>query len=133
MSKRSNRIDRHVGRRIRMRRLTLHMSQARLGKAVGVTFQQIQKYEDGSNRISAGALQKMAKAMQVPVAFFFEGAPAPLTAPQVSGPDFVVDFVSSDDGLALIQAFGNLEDARLRRRIVDLVERVAALHDGGRR
>jgi transcriptional regulator with XRE-family HTH domain len=68
-------VDRHVGNRVRMRRLMLGLSQTQIGDALGVTFQQVQKYENGTNRISAGNLQHICQILQVPVAFFFEGAP----------------------------------------------------------
>ena len=70
-----NPIDRHVGSRVRMRRMMLSMSQEKLGDALGLTFQQVQKYEKGTNRIGASRLQQIAHILQVPVSFFFEGAP----------------------------------------------------------
>src|ERR1700678_1752014 len=70
-----NPIDKHVGSRVRMRRMMLGMSQEKLGDALGLTFQQVQKYEKGTNRIGASRLQQISHILQVPVAFFFEGAP----------------------------------------------------------
>src|SRR5215468_9813118 len=70
-----NPIDQHVGSRVRMRRLMLAMSQEKLGDALGLTFQQVQKYEKGTNRIGASRLEQTSHILQVPVAFFFEGAP----------------------------------------------------------
>src|SRR2546429_9554774 len=72
-----NRIDKHVGSRVRMRRMMLSMSQEKLGDALGLTFQQVQKYEKGTNRIGASRLQQISLILQVPVSFFFEGAPSP--------------------------------------------------------
>jgi transcriptional regulator with XRE-family HTH domain len=72
-----NPTDKHVGSRLRMRRLMLDISQTQLGDALGITFQQVQKYEKGRNRISASRLQHLSQILQVPVPFFFEGAPAP--------------------------------------------------------
>ena len=123
-----NPIDKHVGSRVRMRRLMLAMSQEKLGAALGLTFQQVQKYEKGANRIGASRLQQMSDILQVPVEFFFEGAPnAP--APHDSGSALSVaqidDFVSNSDGLRLIGAFMRIDNAALRRRIVMLVQEIA--------
>src|ERR1700744_2321967 len=124
-----NPIDRHVGSRVRMRRMMLGMSQEKLGDALGLTFQQVQKYEKGTNRIGASRLQQISQILQVPVAFFFEGAPNVGPASRDGGdapsPAYVSDFLATSDGLALTKAFMRIEDAKLRRRIVDLVEQIA--------
>lgn len=127
-----NPIDKHVGSRVRMRRMMLGMSQEKLGDALGLTFQQVQKYEKGTNRIGASRLQQISQILQVPVAFFFEGAPEiPGTNWSEGGlneapsPTYVSDFLATSDGLALTKAFMRIEDAKLRRRIVDLVEQIA--------
>jgi transcriptional regulator with XRE-family HTH domain len=124
-----NPIDKHVGRRVRMRRLTLGMSQTKLGDALGLTFQQVQKYEKGTNRIGASRLQHISQILRVPVPFFFEGAPHLPGQPQGIGdapsPEYVADFLASADGLALVKAFVAIKNAMLRRRIVDLVEELA--------
>jgi transcriptional regulator with XRE-family HTH domain len=128
MAKAPNPVDRHVGSRVRMRRMMMGMSQEKLGDAIGLTFQQVQKYEKGTNRIGASRLQQIAHTLQVPVSFFFEGAPmegAPLDADAPS-PSFVSDFLASADGLALTKAFMQIKDSKLRRRIVDLVEGIAS-------
>ena len=126
-----NPIDKHVGSRVRMRRMMLNMSQEKLGDALGLTFQQVQKYEKGTNRIGASRLQQISHILQVPVAFFFEGAPHLAGAVRTEGdapsPAYVSDFLSSSDGLALTKAFMRISDAKLRRRIVDLVEQIATL------
>ena len=123
-----NSIDKHVGRRVRMRRMMLAMSQEKLGAALGLTFQQVQKYENGSNRMGASRLQQMSDILQVPVEFFFEGAPN-ASAPQGSGSALSVaqidDFISNSDGLRLIGAFMRIDNAALRRRIVMLVQEIA--------
>jgi transcriptional regulator with XRE-family HTH domain len=123
-----NPIDQHVGRRVRMRRLMLAMSQEKLGFALGLTFQQVQKYEKGMNRIGASRLQQISHILQVPVAFFFEGAPNAL-APQGSGSALsmaeIDDFISDSEGLRLIRAFMRIDNATLRRRIVMLVQEIA--------
>jgi transcriptional regulator with XRE-family HTH domain len=127
-TKSPNPIDKHVGSRVRMRRLMLGMSQEKLGDALGLTFQQVQKYEKGTNRISASRLQHITHILQVPVAFFFEGAPSVPGAPQAGGtapsPAYVTDFLTTSDGLVLTKAFTRIKNAKLRRRIVDLVQEI---------
>src|SRR5258707_15896772 len=128
-----NPIDKHVGSRVRMRRMMLGMSQEKLGDALGLTFQQVQKYEKGTNRIGASRLQQISQILQVPVAFFFEGAPN--LHPHLEGmaeapsPAYVSDFLATSEGLALTKAFTRIKQPKLRRRIVDLVEEIAGEHD----
>jgi transcriptional regulator with XRE-family HTH domain len=130
-----NPIDKHVGSRVRMRRMMLGMSQEKLGDALGLTFQQVQKYEKGTNRIGASRLQQISHILQVPVAFFFEGAPempaglAPADMNNAPSPSFVSDFLATSDGLALTKAFMRIDDVKLRRRIVDLVEHIAGVEE----
>ena len=127
-----NPIDKHVGARVRMRRMMLGMSQEKLGNSLGLTFQQVQKYEKGTNRIGASRLQQISHILQVPVAFFFEGAPTVGGAARIEGmgeapsPAYVADFLATSDGLALTKAFMRIGDSKLRRRIVDLVEQIAS-------
>src|ERR1700676_5285402 len=108
-TKSANPTDTHVGKRVRMRRMMLGMSQEMLGDALDLTFQQVQKYEKGANRISASRLQHMSHILQVPVPFFFEGAPHVPGQPKGNGaapsPSYVTDFLASSDGLALTKAF----------------------------
>jgi transcriptional regulator with XRE-family HTH domain len=126
-----NPTDKHVGSRVRMRRMMLSMSQEKLGDALGLTFQQVQKYEKGTNRIGASRLQQISQILQVPVSFFFEGAPAAVTIGGQDGlseapsPAYVSDFLATPDGLALTKSFMKITDSKLRRRIVDLVEQIA--------
>jgi len=126
-----NPIDKHVGSRVRMRRMMLGMSQEKLGDALGLTFQQVQKYEKGTNRIGASRLQQIALILQVPVSFFFEGAPlAPGDQPtsgmsEAPSPAYVSDFLATSDGLSLTKSFMRIKNSKLRRRIVDLVEQIA--------
>ena len=124
-----NPIDKHVGSRVRMRRMMLSMSQEKLGDALGLTFQQVQKYEKGTNRIGASRLQQISLILQVPVSFFFEGAPAPPDGPQGMGeapsPEYATSFMATSDGLALARAFTRIENAKLRRRIVELMAEMA--------
>jgi transcriptional regulator with XRE-family HTH domain len=127
-----NPIDKHVGARVRMRRMMLSMSQEKLGDALGLTFQQVQKYEKGTNRIGASRLQQISNILQVPVSFFFDGAPhVPGTGrfdgmSEAPSPAYVSDFLATSDGLALTKSFMRIHDSKLRRRIVDLVEQIAA-------
>ena len=125
----ANPVDKHVGSRVRMRRLMLGMSQAKLGDALGLTFQQVQKYESGMNRMGASRLQHISHILQVPVPFFFEGAPQLLGQSKGIGklpsPVYVSDFLASRDGLALTKAFMRIKEIRVRRRIVGLVEEIA--------
>jgi transcriptional regulator with XRE-family HTH domain len=126
-----NPIDKHVGSRVRMRRMMLGMSQEKLGDALGLTFQQVQKYEKGTNRIGASRLQQISHILQVPVSFFFEGAPSSGGAMQHAGmseapsPAYVSDFLATSDGLSLTKSFMRIKNSKLRRRIVDLVEQIA--------
>ena len=122
-------IDKHVGSRVRMRRIMLGMSQEKLGDALGLTFQQVQKYEKGTNRIGASRLHHTARILQVPVAFFFEGAPRapgfPARTNDAPSPAYVSDFLASSDGLALARAFTRIKNPKLRRSIVDVVLTIA--------
>jgi|SRR6266700_1117443 transcriptional regulator with XRE-family HTH domain len=128
-----NPIDKHVGSRVRMRRMMLSMSQEKLGGALGLTFQQVQKYEKGTNRIGASRLQQISQILQVPVAFFFEGAPTfhpqDESLSEAPSPTYVSDFLATSDGLALTKAFMEIKQPKLRRRIVDLVEEIAGRED----
>jgi transcriptional regulator with XRE-family HTH domain len=125
--------DKHVGQRVRTRRLMLGLSQTALGDALGLTFQQVQKYEKGANRIGASRLQHISRILQAPVTFFFEGAPhvrgenhAQTDAPS---PQYVTDYLATTDGLRLTKAFMQISNAKLRRSIVNLVEQIAASED----
>ncbi len=126
-----NPIDRHVGARVRMRRLLVSMSQERLGESLGITFQQIQKYEKGANRIGASRLQQISKILGVPVEFFFDGAPSgdvglAVGFGEMPQPNFVSDFMATSEGVQLTRAFVKIADAQVRRRLIDLVEALAA-------
>jgi transcriptional regulator with XRE-family HTH domain len=131
MQKVPNPIDRHVGSRVRMRRVLLSMSQEKLGEALGLTFQQVQKYEKGTNRIGASRLQQISKILNVPVAFFFEGAPldsgevAPAGFEDTTQSVYISDFLSSPEGVQIVRAFMRVRDPKIRRRIVELVEALA--------
>jgi transcriptional regulator with XRE-family HTH domain len=120
-------IDIHAGKRVRTRRKMLGMSQTKLGVALGLTFQQVQKYEKGANRMGASRLQQISRILQVPVEFFFEGAlhkHEPI-APQsdAQSHQYVSDYLATADGL---RAFMQIPDITVRRSIVKLVEQIAA-------
>lgn len=129
-AKTPNPVDKHVGSRVRMRRIMLGMSQEKLGEALGLTFQQVQKYEKGTNRIGASRVQQIGDVLQVPVSFFFDGGPTTSISSEgfaeASSPAYVSDFLATSEGIALIRAFTRIEDAKLRRSIVDLVEQMAS-------
>jgi len=131
-SRRPNPIDVHVGSRVRFRRMLLGMSQEKLGDKLGLTFQQIQKYEKGINRIGASRLFDLAQVLGVSVQFFYEEAPA--AEPTQLVPEgfaerppegSIVEFLRSRDGLELNKAFVRISDAKARRAIVDLVRSLA--------
>lgn len=116
-----NAIDIHVGARIRLRRVQLDISQSKLAEDLGVTFQQVQKYERGTNRVSASKLWKTAEALGVTVSYFFEGlAPDGSVSIQVADNDTLYDFIASPDGIDLAQAFTAINDPAIRRRVIDL-------------
>jgi len=111
-----------------MRRLMLDLSQTQLANALGVSFQQVQKYEKGMNRVSASRLQQMSHVLQVPIPFFFEGLPPGKVGektPPALFPTYVSDFLTTSDGLSLTRAFMQIKQSSLRRSIVHLVEEIA--------
>jgi transcriptional regulator with XRE-family HTH domain len=125
-------IDKHVGQRLRLNRMKLGLSQTTLADALGLSFQQVQKYEKGANRIGAGRLQHIAQILKMPVQSFFEGLPehgqrrAPTDAPDAQ---YVADYLATSDGLNLTKAFIQIRDPKLRRSIVNLVEQIADSED----
>lgn len=127
-----NAIDIHVGARIRLRRVQLDISQSKLAEDLGVTFQQVQKYERGTNRVSASKLWKTAEALGVTVSYFFEGlAPDGSVSTKAADNDTLYDFIASPDGIDLAQAFTAINDQTVRRRMIDLCRALgpAALSD----
>ncbi|HEY1474330.1 MAG TPA: helix-turn-helix transcriptional regulator [Pseudolabrys sp.] len=121
-----NPIDKYVGSRVRMRRKILGMSQTKLADAIGLTFQQVQKYEYGTNRIGSSRLMQMANVLQVPPTFFFEDASGQRKADgSASSPTYVSEFLATSDGLALTRAFMRLSSKKLRRSIVNIVREIA--------
>lgn len=128
--KKPNPIDIYVGGRIRLRRNMISMSQEKLGENLGITFQQIQKYEKGTNRVGASRLQAIASILGVPVAFFFEGGPGHQGTAnggfsEDSDNGSIQAFGSSSEGLQLARAFLKISDPKLRRRVIDLVKAMA--------
>ncbi|MFK7792846.1 MAG: helix-turn-helix domain-containing protein [Devosiaceae bacterium] len=122
-----NPVDVHVGLRLRMRRMMLSVSQERLGEALGVSFQQIQKYEKGSNRIGAGRLQDIAKELKVPISYFYDDMPGADAASGFSdtGVSYVSELLTTSEGVELTRAFLKVKDPAVRRRIVELVKSIA--------
>src|SRR4051812_20934605 len=135
-AKAPNPVDRHVGSRVRMRRIMLGMSQEKLGEGLGLTFQQIQKYEKGSNRIGASRLRQICDILRIPISFLFEGVPGGAINAEgmlePASPAYVADFLATTEGLALIRAFTSIPNIKLRRAIVDMVELIGDPEDGGR-
>ena len=119
----SAQVDQHVGQRLRMRRLALEKSQEWLARSVGLTFQQVQKYVKGTNRVSASRLQQFANLLNVPVSYFFEDNPSNQKTGKLD-PDMAAmqRFMASSHGVAIARAFGKIESSVLRARLVDLIE-----------
>jgi transcriptional regulator with XRE-family HTH domain len=124
-----NPVDAHVGSRVRLRRVMLAISQQKLANALGLSFQQVQKYEKGANRIGASRLEQISRFLQVPVAFFFEGASA-ASEEDTRSLALMNDFASSPEGIRLVQSFTEIEDADVRGRIVDLVQAIGSKNRG---
>lgn len=124
VTKKANPIDAQVGNRVRIRRMLIGMSQERLGDLLGLTFQQVQKYEKGINRIGAGRLFEIARILDVPIDFFYDGVNASAEGFAGSGAP-VMEFVSSSEGLQLSLAFMKIKDPKVRKRVLDLVKSLA--------
>jgi transcriptional regulator with XRE-family HTH domain len=129
--KQANPIDAQVGSRVRLRRMLVGMSQEKLGEMLGLTFQQVQKYEKGVNRIGAGRLYQMAHILGVPISYFYEdvanAAPQPADAANDHAAPPVMEFLSSGEGLQLALAFMRIRESKVRKRVIDLVK---SLSDG---
>jgi transcriptional regulator with XRE-family HTH domain len=129
-----NPVDLHVGGRVRMRRKLLGVSQDQLAVALGLTFQQVQKYERGSNRVSASKLYQIAKTLQVPVSFFFDGLADPtdneaLDPAAARAEQGIQTFLATSEGLELAQLFPRIGRERVRRQILDLVRTMSYRDD----
>ncbi len=124
----ANPVDVHVGTRVRLRRQVLKMSQERLGDQLGVTFQQVQKYERGANRIGASRLWKISDVLNVPVSFFFDGLSDKMAHGEFTENDqmpIVYDFINSSDGVALAKAVSQIKSKAVRRQILELARSLA--------
>ncbi len=129
MKKSTSLIDKEIGTRVRMRRISIGMSQEKLGEMLGLTFQQVQKYEKGMNRISVGRLVDIAKILGVEIHFFFEGiksAKAESGFAEEEAPPYIADVMSTPEGLQLIRTFTGIKSAKVRKSIVQLVASLAA-------
>lgn len=132
-SRRPNPVDVHVGNRVRLQRMLMGISQEKLGERLGLTFQQIQKYEKGINRIGASRLFELARVLGVPVQFFYDEAPVggddpmPVAAgfAEPSSDNYMFEFLSSREGLELNRAFARINDPKVRRSVLDLVRTLA--------
>lgn len=130
-SRRANPMDVHVGGRVRLRRMLLGMSQEKLGEQLGLTFQQVQKYEKGVNRIGASRLFELARVLGVPVQFFYDDAPSATSGIASAGfaerpsDSYVVEFLGTREGLELNKAFSRISDPKVRKAVCDLVKSLA--------
>jgi len=124
-------IDIHVGNRLRARRLVLGLSQEKLGERLGITFQQIQKYEKGNNRVSASKLQAAAEVLGVPISYFFEDHDVAAPDGLVREADEIGTFLLSRDGVSLNRAFTSIKDKRVRQTIITLAKALANADDSG--
>jgi transcriptional regulator with XRE-family HTH domain len=121
-----NPVDRHVGLRIRMRRKELGISQERLAESIGLTFQQVQKYERAANRVSASKLWEMSKALSTSISYFYEGLGDTIETPGSNLPrETVQDFLLTPEGIELASTFPKVPRGRVRRRLLDLVRALA--------
>ena len=125
-----NPIDRHVGLRIRMRRKELGISQERLAESIGLTFQQVQKYERAANRVSASKLWEMSRALSASISYFYEGLDDSVERPGANAPrESMQDFLLTPEGIELAQVFPKIAKSRLRRKILYLVRAMAGEPD----
>lgn len=133
-----NPVDIHVGARVRLRRTFLSLSQEKLGDAIGLTFQQVQKYERGANRIGSSRLFELSKVLDVPVSFFFDDMPSEIDSPaprktrglaEAPISTFEVDPLARRETLALVRAYYQIENLAVRRRMFDLAKSLGKVHD----
>ena len=129
--KRANSTDTYVGSRVRIRRKMLGMSQEKLGEQLGITFQQVQKYEKGANRIGASRLQTISQVLEVPIGYFFPQEPAAVGGMgEGAQSDYISDFMMSSEGIELNRAFAQIKDPKLRRKVIELVRTMASTEAG---
>ncbi len=133
----ANAVDEHVGQRLRMRRMLLGLTQEQVGDKIGLTFQQIQKYERGANRIGASRLYAISNALEVPVSFFFQDMPGKYEDKFAPGfaegslPEFKHDPFADRDTLKLVRAFHQIQDLKLRKQVLDLAQSMAEAFEEG--
>ena len=126
-----NPIDIHVGKRVRLRRTLLGMSQEKLGKAINLTFQQVQKYERGTNRIGSSRLYQLSQVLDIPVSYFFDDLPSEISGLKAPGladikiASFEGDPLVKRETLELVRAYYRIMDPRVRKRVFELVKAVA--------
>ena len=129
MKKSTGSIDKEIGSRVRMRRISVGMSQEKLGDMLGLTFQQVQKYEKGTNRISVGRLVDIAKILGVDIHFFFNGIKSGKADPgfaEDETPPYISEVMSTPEGLQLIRTFTSIRNPKIRKSIVQLVTALAS-------
>lgn len=130
MASNPNPVDIHVGGRIRLRRTLLGMSQEKLGKAIGLTFQQVQKYERGTNRVGSSRLFQLAKVLNVPVSFFFDDMPNEVSGGNSAlaepGKPFEHNPFTKRETLELVRAYHKIGDRGVRKRVFELVKAIAS-------
>ncbi len=125
-AKRPNSTDAYIGGKVRIQRKKLGMSQVKLGEQLGITFQQVQKYEKGANRIGASRLQAISQILEMPISYFFPQEPAAAGGMgENAQSDYVSDFMMSSEGIELNRAFAQIKDPKLRRKVIDLVRTMA--------
>jgi len=123
-ARRADNRDAEVGRRVRSRRLECRLSQTELADRIGVTFQQVQKYEKGVNRIGAGRLQRIAEALEVPISFFFGGAGG-APARETSGAESIFGFMQTSGSVRIVKAFHKIKSRKARQLLVEMAEEFA--------
>ena len=127
VARRADSRDEEVGRRVRSRRLECRLSQTELADKIGVTFQQVQKYEKGVNRIGAGRLQRISEALQVPITFFFDGSPHAKEKSAGDSPDSAFGYMQTSGSVRIVKAFHNIKSRKARQLFVQMVEQFAAV------
>jgi len=135
MKKSTGSIDKEIGSRVRMRRVSIGMSQEKLGDMLGLTFQQVQKYEKGMNRISVARLVEIARILGVDIDFFFDGIKSSKGEPGFSdsgAPGYVADVMSTPEGLQLVRHFTGIKNPKVRKSIVQLVASLASQDEAER-
>src|SRR3954463_9589733 len=124
-ARRADSRDVDVGKRVRSRRLECGLSQTELANKIGVTFQQVQKYEKGVNRIGASRLQRISEALEVPITFFFDASPHAAARGASSSPDSVFGFMQTSGSVRIVKAFHKIKSPQARQLLVGMAEEMA--------